>query len=460
MVQDNEELLCDALGKDLHKPKQEAQCLELENIANMVRHALAHLDEWVQDEYTEKTLLTILDDTWIHRDPLGVVLVLAPWNYPVYLALSPLIGAVSAGNAAIIKPSELAPHSAEALEELVPRYLDPSLIKVVTGGIPETTDLLKVRFDHIFFTGSPTVGKIVAEAASKHLTPCTLELGGKSPLYIDDTVDMAEASRRILWGKMTNLGQTCVAPDYVLCSPFVKDKLVEHLKKSYAMFYEDVSDKERDTARIVNERNYNRLQKLLLATKGKIVLGGTTDSSRLIDFTAVVDVDEDDALMSQELFGPILPILTVGSAVEAIDFINAREKPLALYIFSLDTSVQKQIIDHTSSGSVCCNDVMIQLSVESLPFGGVGNSGYGHYHGKFSYDTFSHPKAVLRRTYEVIGTTLGSARFPPYSDFKTKLLVQLAKSRKLPSGRRLAALAYMTFGAGSMAFFMFLAGYQ
>ncbi len=431
---ENTDTWCRALKSDLGKPRQESMTMEVEYTANLVRGALNNLDDWVKDEYVEKTLLTLMDTTYIHRDPFGVTLVLGAWNYPVQLTLSPVIGALAAGNAVFIKPSELAPQTAAAIEELIPKYVDPELVHVVTGGVPETTELLKLHFDYIFFTGSPRVGKIIAAAASKNLTPCTLELGGKCPLYIDESVDMTVAVRRILWGKMSNMGQTCVAPDYVLCSPRVQASFIAKIKELYPIFYGEDSLKSADLGRIVNKQNFERISRLLAGTSGTIKFGGKSDAeSRFMDLTVVTDIGESDLLMEEEIFGPILPIITVSSADDAINFINKLDKPLSLYIFSEKKSVHENFVHNTSSGSICCNDLIVQLSVESLPFGGVGKSGYGVYHGKYSYNTFSHTKSILVRDCGYIGEKVGMSRYPPYSEKKTKQLSTLIKTRNMPS---------------------------
>jgi len=410
----------------------------------------------VKDEYTEKSVLTLLDQTLIRREPFGVALVMGAWNFPVQLSLAPVVGAISAGNAVFVKPSELSSQTEKTIAKLMPRYMDKELVKVVTGGIPETTELLKLQFDFIFFTGSPMVGKIVGQAAAKHLTPCVLELGGKCPAFFDETALNEEAVRRLLWSKASNLGQTCVAPDYVICSDQVKDKLVSMFKKVHGEFFGEDAKKSKDLGRFVNKKNFDRVTNLLAKTKGKVALGGGKDADELfLDVTVVTDVKSDDSLMSEEIFGPVLPVVTISDVEEAINFVNAREKPLSLYIFSEDKSVQKKILDGTSSGSVCVNDALVQLTVESLPFGGVGNSGYGAYHGWHSYDCFSHKKAVLVRDYNAVGTFLGKGRFPPYSEGNIKMMNTLLKSRNLNAVRALTSGATLasavSFGAGIAA---------
>jgi len=418
MYEEGEDELVAALKEDLGKPSTEALMFEIDFNKDFVKHAIASLDKWGADEYVEKNVVTLMDTTYIRREPLGVCLVMGAWNYPVQLSLQPLTGAIASGNCVVIKPSELAPSTANVMEKLVTQYLDSATVQVVKGGIPETTALLKEKFDHIFFTGSANVGRIVAEAASKHLTPCTLELGGKCPLFLDDSVDLRLAAKRIVWGKMINLGQTCVAPDYVLCNSAIRDKLVDKINETMEEFFGPAQDREKcmDLCRIVNDRHYNRLTNLIANTKGTIVQSGKCiEEDRFIDLHVITNVTEDDPVMQEEIFGPILPIVTVESVNEAIDFIKRKPKPLSLYIFSEKKAKVNQIIQETSSGSVCVNDVVIQLSVDTLPFGGVEESGYGAYHGKYSYDTFCHKKSVLVRDFGMIGEKLADCRYPPYT---------------------------------------------
>jgi len=458
MYDENESLFCDALAKDLRKPKQEAVSLEVEYLRNDVRGCINNIHSWVQDQPVEKNIVTLMDSTFLHYDPLGVILIMGAWNYPMQLSLGPLAGALAAGNCVVVKPSELSPASAELMAALLPRYLDPSCIKVVTGGVADTTELLKERFDYIFFTGSGTVGKIVREAANKHLTPVTLELGGKSPVYIDSTADMATAVRRLVWAKFINLGQTCIAPDYMLCSQEVQDKFVTVAGDLIREWYGQDPQASKDLCRIVNNRNYKRLEGALTATQGKVAVGGQTDESDLyIAPTIVTGVTAEDSLMKEEIFGPILPILTVKSRQEAVDFINSRDKPLSLYVFSTDKETQNDFKNNTSSGSMVINDAIVHLSVETLPFGGVGPSGMGGYHGKYTFETFSHRKSVLARDFSAIGEYLGETRYPPYQDWKIKRMGLLLKNRKIPGFLSyLPYLFYFLLGAASPFLFQLI----
>jgi aldehyde dehydrogenase (NAD+) len=356
----------------------------------------------------------------IVREPLGVVLVIAPWNYPVQLALVPLIGALAGGNCVVLKPSEVAPATSAVLARLIPRYLDPECVAVVEGGVPETTALLAERFDHVFYTGNGTVGRIVMEAAAKHLTPVTLELGGKSPCLVDSEVDLDVAARRIVWGKFFNAGQTCVAPDYALVPAALEKPLLERMKQVLVDFYGADPEKSPDFGRIVNGRHHARLTALLGA--GEVVVGGRHDAaSRYLAPTILRAVPPDAPVMQNEIFGPILPVLTVRDLDEAIAFVNAREKPLALYVFTRDRRAAKRVLAETSSGAVTVNDCITHMVPHGLPFGGVGPSGMGAYHGPHSFHTFTHAKAVLDRATFVDPPV----RYPPYTPAKHKWIKRL-----------------------------------
>ncbi|XP_064106525.1 aldehyde dehydrogenase, dimeric NADP-preferring-like [Macrobrachium nipponense] len=445
MYEEHEETFCCALAKDLHKPKQESILLELNLLKDDIRHILRNLDDWTQPEKVPRNMLTLFDKPLIFHDPYGVVLIMGAWNYPVQLALLPVSGAIAAGNCVILKPSDLAPATAEALATLLPKYLDNDCYRVVCGGIPETTELLKERFDYIFYTGSPQVGKIIREAANKHLTPTTLELGGKSPLYIDDSVNMDIAVRRILWGKCINVGQTCIAPDYVLCSQEVQEKFVTKAGEVLKEWYGDKPRESPDLCRIVSEKHVSRLEEYL--KEGKVAIGGEVNrAEKWISPTILVNVSPDSKVMTEEIFGPILPIMNVNSAYEAIRFINSREKPLVLYIFSERTDVHNLLLENTSSGGSCVNDTMVHLSVHDLPFGGVGNSGMGSYHGKASYDTFTHRKSCLIRDYNKIADAIGKKRYPPYSEGNMLFLSKMLQEKTIPGLKYLPYL--LTFGLG------------
>ncbi|MCL4134849.1 UNVERIFIED_CONTAM: hypothetical protein GTU68_022009 [Idotea baltica] len=410
---------------------------------------LARIDQWTRPEKVPATLVTLFDQSVIYPSPYGVVLVLGAWNYPLQLPLLPVSGAIAAGNCVIIKPSEMAPATAALLAQLIPKYLDPECYRVVLGGIPETTELLKEKFDHIFYTGSTHVGKIVREAANKHLTPTTLELGGKSPVYIDETVNMDIAVKRIIWGKCINMGQTCVAPDYILCTKAVQEKFIEKAKEAIKEWYGEDPKQSPDLCRIINDRNFSRIVEYL--KDGKPVVGGGFDAAeRWIEPTILVDVSADSKVMTEEIFGPILPIMTVNSPTDAINFVNAREKPLAFYVFSENDALVDILLNEVSFGGSTVNDVIFHLAVPGLPFGGVGNSGMGAYHGKASFDTFSHRKSCLIRNYNRIADFIGSYRYAPYSDGKVTFLSFMLKERNLPPVRYLKYAFAFALGAVSL----------
>ncbi|KAL7010959.1 hypothetical protein ACKWTF_014026 [Chironomus riparius] len=432
MYEENKEPMARALAADLRKPKQESYVCEIDFLINDLKNMLNVVDDWVKPELPKKGLVNIMDQVLVYPDPLGVVLIMGAWNYPIQLPLLPLAAAIAAGNVAIVKPSEIAVNCANIIVEMMPKYLDNECYHVVCGGIPETTELLKHKFDYIFYTGSGRVGKIIYEAAAKHLTPVTLELGGKSPCYVDNSVDISIAARRIMWGKFMNAGQTCVAPDYILCTKEVQEKFVNEAKSIVKEWYGDDVKKSPDFCRIINQANFQRITKLM--ETGKIALGGKTDpEDRFIEPTILVDVNGDDLVMQDEIFGPILPIVNVNNAFEAIKFINSKDKPLALYIFSNRKADRDAIIGNTSSGGVCVNDTIMHMAIDTVPFGGVGPSGMGGYHGKFSFDTFAHKKPCLVKKIDKIGEKLADARYPPYTDGKIKYLSFLTKNRKVPS---------------------------
>ncbi|XP_054707979.1 aldehyde dehydrogenase, dimeric NADP-preferring-like [Uloborus diversus] len=445
LLEENGSELVSALQKDLKKPYPEALLAEVESTKNQIKGALFDVHKWVQPETTETNIILLFDKTYIFPQPYGVVLIIGAWNYPFLLVAVPLLGAIAAGNCVIIKPSEKAPATAKALSSLIPQYLDKDCFHVVTGGVPETTALLNERFDYIFYTGSPAVGKKIREASNKYLTPCTLELGGKCPVYIDDEVDIELAAKRIIWGKMLNLGQTCVAPDYILCSKKTEERFIELAKKVLLEFFGAEPENSPDLSRIVNEEHFERIIKFLNC--GKIAVGGDYDpKEKYIAPTILTDIKESDSVMQEEIFGPVLPILRATTPDEAIKFINKREKPLTLYLFSSNKNVLDQFLMSTSSGSMCVNDTVVHLSVDSLPFGGVGMSGMGTYHGKYSFDTFSHKRSVLVRSLNAIGEYLGKARYPPYSNAKTRLLKKFLVKRPNLIPPYLSELLIFVFG--------------
>ncbi len=400
-----------ALWADLRKPRLEAYLTEVGFVISEIDDALEHLEKWMRPERKHTSLLAQPGRSWTTHDPLGVVLVIGAWNYPINLLLAPLVGALAGGNAAVLKPSEIAGHTSALMADLVPRYLDPEAVSVVEGGAEETQALLDERFDLIFFTGGSHVGQIVLEKAAKHLTPVVLELGGKSPCLVDRDASLEVAARRIAWGRFSNAGQTCVAPDYVLVHEAVELELLAHLRAAVTSFYGDDPRVSPDYCRIVNDRNFERLSKLL--KDGEVVCGGKAEArERFIAPTILRSVSPQAPVMQDEIFGPILPVLTVPNMDAAIDFVTDRPKPLALYLFSNNEATQHKVVEATSSGNVCINDVIMHMVVPELPFGGVGDSGMGRYHGQWSFETFTHRKGVLSRTTHLDFPV----RYPPYTD--------------------------------------------
>nr|WP_220094462.1 aldehyde dehydrogenase family protein [Cryobacterium soli] len=424
LLVDNRDDLREALYTDLRKSATESDLTEIGILVREIDHTLRHLGRWLRPRRVPVPLVLMPSSARIVREPLGVVTVIAPWNYPVQLLLAPLIGALAAGNTVVLKPSELAVATSTLLARLVPAYLDREAVSVVEGGIPETTELLAQRVDHIFYTGNGAVARIVLQAAALHLTPVTLELGGKSPVWVDASADLASAARRIAWGRFVNAGQTCVAPDYVLTTPAVAARLEPLLVGAITDLYGADPKSSPDYGRIVNERQFGRLAAML--GQGRLVAGGATDAAELyIAPTVLADVDPASAVMTEEIFGPILPIVTVSGLDEGIRFIGAREKPLALYAFTRSRTAEQAILARTSSGAVGLGAPMSHLMVPGLPFGGVGASGMGSYHGEGSVALFSHDRAVLRTPAhpDVLGLVAA-----PYARRRTQLVRRLVST--------------------------------
>ncbi|MFG2788065.1 aldehyde dehydrogenase family protein [Streptomyces sp. NPDC048419] len=397
MLTENGPELAAALHADLGKSATEARRTEIDFTVREIDHTLDHLAAWLRPEAAPVPAHLGADATaWTQYDPLGVVLVIAPWNYPAQLLLAPLVGALAAGNAVVAKPSELAPATSAALARLLPVYLDTDAVAVVEGGIPETTALLAERFDHIFYTGNGAVGRIVMRAAAEHLTPVTLELGGKSPAFVDRGTDLDVVADRLARGKFLNAGQTCVAPDYVLTDPETAAALEPALARAVEALFGTDPSASGEYGRIINERHFDRLSGLL--GSGRVVVGGGSDrTAKYIAPTVLADVDPGSPVMREEIFGPILPIITVPDLDAAIEFIGERDKPLALYVFAESAETRARIAAETSSGGLGHGLPLAHLTVSDLPFGGVGESGMGSYHGRYSIETFSHRKAVLEK---------------------------------------------------------------
>lgn len=408
-----------ALASDLGKSGTEAQLAEIGFVVGEIDDALGQLAAWMKPRRVATPLAIQPASARIVPEPLGVVLIIAPWNYPLMLALSPLVGALAAGNAAVVKPSELAPATSAALARLMPDYLDRRAVAVIEGGVPETTELLAERFDHIFYTGGGRVGRIVARAAAEHLTPVTLELGGKSPVYVDDTADPAGVAKRIAWAKFMNAGQTCVAPDYVLGSRETLRKLAVELDGAIHDLYGSAAQRNPDYGRIVNDAQFERLVSYL--GDGEIICGGEYDAeSRFIAPTVLAGVSCEAPVMRDEIFGPILPLVEVDDLSDAIGFVAGRDKPLAAYVFSDDPIARRRWTVETSSGALTFGAPILHLTVPELPFGGVGESGYGAYHGERSFRLFSHEKAVLVKP--LAPDTLGPTIMPPFTSGKDRLV--------------------------------------
>ena len=383
-----------ALRADLGKSEREVFRTEIGSTVGEIDHTLEHLEEWLRPEPAEVPERLRPATAWTVHEPLGVVLVIAPWNYPAHLLLAPVVGALAAGNCVVAKPSELAPATSRVIAELLPQFVDIDALAVVEGAVPETTALLEQHFDHIFYTGNGTVGRVVMRAAAEHLTPVTLELGGKSPAFVDQGTDLQTVASRLVATKFLNAGQTCVAPDYVLTDPVTASKLEDALETAVQQAYGDDPAASPEYGRIVNERHFDRLTGLL--GSGRPVVGGEHDrASRYLAPTVLAGVAPDSPAMSEEIFGPILPIVEVADLDEAIAFINDRDKPLALYAFTDSAATRDRLLAETSSGGVGFGLPLAHLTVSDLPFGGVGESGTGNYHGRYSLETFSHRKAVL-----------------------------------------------------------------
>ncbi len=423
MLVEQEPAFTAALASDLGKSPIEAYTTEIGFTISEIDHALRHLRAWTQPHRVKLPLHLRPGSARIVQEPLGTVLVIAPWNYPLQLLLAPLVPAIAAGNTAVLKPSEVAPATATAVAELLPQYLDERAVQVVNGGVAETTALLAQHFDHIFYTGNGAVGRIVMQAAAAHLTPVTLELGGKSPAIVTDTAAIEVSARRIAWGKFVNAGQTCVAPDYVLVHEHIHDRFVEGLRKAVHTFYGSDAAASADYGRIVNERHHARLTTLLdHGGYEEVAVGGDHDlAQRYIAPTVLTGVKPDAAVMDDEIFGPILPVIAYSELDEAIAFVNDRPKPLALYVFAGKDAQVDRVVSHTTAGGVTVNHTLLHLAVADLPFGGVGASGMGAYHGEAGFRTFSHGKPVLTRPTRP-DPSIG---YPPYSSLKQRVLRKL-----------------------------------
>jgi aldehyde dehydrogenase (NAD+) len=418
MMVENEEAIAAALAEDLDRSPFEAWLADSASTAGEARYAAKNVHKWMRRKYRLLELAQLPGRGWVEHEPYGTVLVIGAWNYPFYLTLGPAVGAIAAGNTIVLKPSEITPASSHLMAELVPKYLDKSAIVVVEGDGAVSQELIAQGLDRVCFTGGTEIGRKVYEGAAPHLTPVTLELGGKSPVIVAADADIDVAAKRIAWIKLMNSGQTCVAPDYVLADAKIRDELVTKIGDAITGFEPEPAGK-----RIVNQRQFDRLAGYLSATKGTVALGGGTDASALrIQPTVVVDPDPEEPLMTNEIFGPILPVLTVQSLDEAIKFVNSRPKPLSAYLFTKTKSIRERVIKEVPAGGMLVNHLAFQVTTAKLPFGGVGPSGMGAYHGKYGFEEFSHSKTVMTKPTR---PDLSAMIYPPYTDRAWKLARRL-----------------------------------
>lgn len=417
MIVCHEKELVMALKSDLGKSETEAYMTEIGMILSEITYFGKHLRTWARPRHKITPLSNFPAKSMLMKEPYGVVLIMSPWNYPVLLAIQPLIGAIAAGNCAVIKPSAYSPETSKVLARLIATTFDPRHVTLVMGGRAENTDLLEQKFDYIFFTGGTVVGRLVMEKAAKHLTPITLELGGKSPCYVDSHASLRMAAKRLVFGKFLNCGQTCVAPDYVLVHKDVHDRFIQLLKEETAKMYGADVFADPDYGKIVNAKHFDRITHLIDPTK--VVYGGRRCPETLrIEPTILDQVSPEDAVMQEEIFGPVLPVISVEDIDDAIHFIRKRPKPLALYLFTNERAVEKRFLREVSFGGGCVNDTIIHLATHNLPFGGVGDSGMGSYHGRRSFDTFSHTKSIVRKCIRVDLPM----RYRPYTRMKSELI--------------------------------------
>ena len=418
VIRKNEDFLYEAVYKDFSKSKFDTYTTEISFVLKDIEYYLKNLNSLAKPKKVKTNLANQLGKSRIYTDPLGCTLVIGAWNYPYQLSLSPMIAALAAGNTCIVKPSEVAEHTMKAMAKIINENFPKEYLFVVEGGVEEITEILKLKFDKIFFTGSTKVGQIVYEAAAKNLTPVTLELGGKSPAIVTSDADFDVAAKRIVWGKFLNAGQTCVAPDYILVDEKVKDSFLDALRAQIIKF--DYQPGAEHYTQIINQRNFERLIRFI--DREKVYLGGNYDlQKKYIEPTVLHNINWDDKVMQDEIFGPILPVLTFKNFNEALLTISEKDKPLAAYLFTKNSEEKEQFKSKISFGGGCINDVVMHLSNDHLPFGGVGNSGIGNYHGKFGFETFSHQKSVLERV------TWGEPdiKYPPYTEKKLNWIKKL-----------------------------------
>jgi acyl-CoA reductase-like NAD-dependent aldehyde dehydrogenase len=411
MIDESRDAMYEALWHDLRRNKTDADLMDVDFNIREADYALDHLIHWMRPEREPTPLVMEPAHVRVRHDPLGVTLIIGAWNEPYMLTLGPLVAAIAGGNTAVVKPSEVGEATAQQLAEMIPKYLDREAVAVVEGAVPETTALLAQKWDLIFFTGSPGVGKIIHQAAAQNLTPAVLELGGKNPTIVHSSANIRSAARRIAFGRFVNSGHICTAPDHVLVWPEVKDQLVTELKQAIRDFYGDDPKQSPDYGRVINRRNFDRLVGLL--GSGTAVAGGQSDPDELyIAPTVLVDVPVDSPIMQEEVFGPILPVLEIDSIEAVIDWVNERPRPLGLYIFAEDDGVADAILDNTESGDACVNDCSVHPLIPELPFGGVGNSGMGKYHGRHGFEAFTNARGVLYHSAKIDP----GVKYPPYDE--------------------------------------------
>lgn len=418
-----ESKITEALQADLGKHPFESYTSEIGFVLNSITHTMKRLKKWAKPKKVKTPLTLFPSKSMIRYEPYGTVLIIGPFNYPFQLLIEPLIGAIAAGNCVVLKPSELVPNVSAVITEMMETTFDSSYIRSVEGGIETNKSLIHAPFDYIFFTGSVSVGKIVMEAAAKNLVPVTLELGGKSPVLVDKSADVKAAAKRILWGKTLNSGQTCVAPDYLLVHEDVKNDLIDEMKQNLFSFYGQKIEDSKDYGRIVNDRHFTRLNTILEKEKDQIIFGGAANPNTRFMEPALIEATWTSPSMEDEIFGPLLPLLTYSDLDEAIQSINKLSKPLALYLFTSDKQVEEKVLTEISSGGVCINNTVTHLANPDLPFGGVGSSGMGAYHGENSFITFSHKKSVLKTSTKINMPLL----FPPYNEKNFKWVRRFLK---------------------------------
>ncbi|QUR95002.1 aldehyde dehydrogenase [Macrococcoides canis] len=422
-IKKHESDILDALKSDLGKNKVEAYATEIGFVKKELSYIIKELKNWAKTKSVTTPMMQFPAKSFIKYEPYGTVLIIGPFNYPFQLVMSPLIGALAAGNCAVVKPSEMTPQTSMVVQEILEEVFPENYVKVIQGEKEVTSQLLDERFDYIFFTGSTKVGQVVYEKASKHLTPVTLELGGKSPAIIDDTANLKVAAERVAFGKFMNAGQTCVAPDYVLIDNKVKMKFVKALQSTIQEFYGTQTEQSEDFGRIVNDNHFNRLVNIIEDSRQQVIYGGESNADELfVAPTIILDPELSDSVMQQEIFGPILPIIGYETLNEVYDIVEQYEKPLALYLFTEDSDQITAVFNRLSFGGGCVNDTILHLANPNLPFGGVGHSGIGSYHGKYSFELFSHEKSYITKSTKLESGLL----FPPYKG-KFKYVKQLFK---------------------------------